>query len=210
MQHYAEKGNCMNHEKMVNCFFCCHKRTLFMMIWNSGMLKNHYRDKKLHKKRGFKHGKVDIYSLFLSPFQIHRVKQSSPVSTKSFLGRSYSVRSFAGSQKKKTHTHKHLSLVRLWVTVCLSVFWFKPVGQYLPSCDEEGYYRSHQCHSSSGQCWCVDRYGNEVAGSRTHGPADCGMQKLQKQNPEEYRVRFLCLQMEVKTDARFGVLVAGW
>lgn len=51
----------------------------------------------------------------------------------------------------------------------------KLLGQYLPSCDEEGYYRSHQCHSSSGQCWCVDRYGNEVAGSRTHGPADCGV-----------------------------------
>ncbi|XP_056135586.1 testican-3 isoform X2 [Lampris incognitus] len=51
----------------------------------------------------------------------------------------------------------------------------KLLGQYLPSCDEEGYYRSHQCHSSSGQCWCVDRYGNEVAGSRSHGPADCGV-----------------------------------
>lgn len=51
----------------------------------------------------------------------------------------------------------------------------KLLGQYLPTCDEEGYYRSHQCHSSSGQCWCVDRYGNEAAGSRTHGPADCGV-----------------------------------
>ncbi|XP_028307099.1 testican-3 isoform X1 [Gouania willdenowi] len=51
----------------------------------------------------------------------------------------------------------------------------KLLGQYLPSCDEDGYYRSHQCHSSSGQCWCVDRYGNEVASSRTHGPADCGV-----------------------------------
>ncbi|XP_053712998.1 testican-3 [Synchiropus splendidus] len=51
----------------------------------------------------------------------------------------------------------------------------KLLGQYLPSCDEDGFYRSHQCHSSSGQCWCVDRYGNEVAGSRTHGPADCGV-----------------------------------
>ncbi|TKS68184.1 Testican-3 SPARC/osteonectin, CWCV, and [Collichthys lucidus] len=39
----------------------------------------------------------------------------------------------------------------------------------------DGYYRSHQCHSSSGQCWCVDRYGNEVSGSRTHGPANCGV-----------------------------------
>ncbi|KAM6971977.1 testican-3 [Aplochiton taeniatus] len=51
----------------------------------------------------------------------------------------------------------------------------KLLGQYLPTCDEEGYYRSHQCHSSSGQCWCVDRYGNEVAGSRSQGPADCGV-----------------------------------
>ncbi|CAM9159486.1 unnamed protein product, partial [Lampetra planeri] len=51
----------------------------------------------------------------------------------------------------------------------------KLLGQYLPSCDEDGYYRSHQCHTSSGQCWCVDRYGNEVSGSRTHGPADCGV-----------------------------------
>ncbi|CAL8273790.1 testican-3 isoform X2 [Gadus morhua] len=51
----------------------------------------------------------------------------------------------------------------------------KLLGQYLPACDEEGYYRTHQCHGSSGQCWCVDRYGNEASGSRTHGPADCGV-----------------------------------
>uniref|UniRef100_A0A3B4WTJ8 Thyroglobulin type-1 domain-containing protein n=1 Tax=Seriola lalandi dorsalis TaxID=1841481 RepID=A0A3B4WTJ8_SERLL len=56
------------------------------------------------------------------------------------------------------HTHSHTQ-TGVTLTHC-----------YLPSCDEEGYYRSHQCHSSSGQCWCVDRYGNEVAGSRTHGP----------------------------------------
>ncbi|KAL6466891.1 hypothetical protein MHYP_G00246950 [Metynnis hypsauchen] len=49
----------------------------------------------------------------------------------------------------------------------------KLLGQYIPSCDEDGFYRSHQCHGSSGQCWCVDRYGNEVAGSRTMGPAEC-------------------------------------
>ncbi|XP_066515519.1 testican-3 [Hoplias malabaricus] len=49
----------------------------------------------------------------------------------------------------------------------------KLLGQYVPSCDEDGFYRSHQCHGSSGQCWCVDRYGNEVAGSRRMGPAEC-------------------------------------
>lgn len=55
------------------------------------------------------------------------------------------------------------------------MLWF--LGQYLPSCDEDGYYRSHQCHSSSNQCWCVDRYGNEIASSRTHGPTNCGRQE---------------------------------
>lgn len=51
------------------------------------------------------------------------------------------------------------------------------LGQYLPSCDEAGYYRAHQCHSSSNQCWCVDRYGNEIAGSRARGATNCGRQK---------------------------------
>lgn len=47
-------------------------------------------------------------------------------------------------------------------------------GQYVPLCDEDGYYKPTQCHGSLGQCWCVDRYGNEVMGSRTSGVADCG------------------------------------
>lgn len=47
-------------------------------------------------------------------------------------------------------------------------------GQYIPLCDEDGYYKPTQCHGTAGQCWCVDRYGNEVTGSRTHGAADCG------------------------------------
>ncbi|XP_076848296.1 testican-3-like isoform X1 [Brachyhypopomus gauderio] len=49
----------------------------------------------------------------------------------------------------------------------------KLLGQYIPSCDENGFYRPHQCHGSSGQCWCVDRYGNEVGGSRRMGHAEC-------------------------------------
>uniref|UniRef100_A0A671K373 Testican-3-like n=1 Tax=Sinocyclocheilus anshuiensis TaxID=1608454 RepID=A0A671K373_9TELE len=50
----------------------------------------------------------------------------------------------------------------------------KLLGPYIPSCDEDGFYRPQQCHRSRGQCWCVDRNGNEIAGSHTHGPADCG------------------------------------
>ncbi|KAK2508658.1 hypothetical protein MC885_014649 [Smutsia gigantea] len=51
----------------------------------------------------------------------------------------------------------------------------KFLGQYIPLCDEDGYYKPTQCHGSVGQCWCVDRYGNEVVGSRTNGGADCAV-----------------------------------
>ncbi|XP_067407886.1 testican-3 isoform X5 [Emydura macquarii macquarii] len=51
----------------------------------------------------------------------------------------------------------------------------KLLGQYIPLCDEDGYYKPSQCHGSAGQCWCVDRYGNEVTGSRTNGAADCAI-----------------------------------
>ncbi|XP_064338586.1 testican-3 isoform X1 [Camelus dromedarius] len=45
----------------------------------------------------------------------------------------------------------------------------KFLGQYIPQCDEDGYYKPRQCRSGAGPCWCVDRYGNEVAG------ADCAV-----------------------------------
>ncbi|XP_071465346.1 testican-3 isoform X6 [Marmota flaviventris] len=51
----------------------------------------------------------------------------------------------------------------------------KLLGQYIPLCDEDGYYKPTQCHGSVGQCWCVDRYGNEVIGSRINGVADCAI-----------------------------------
>ncbi|XP_068408614.1 testican-3 isoform X4 [Eschrichtius robustus] len=51
----------------------------------------------------------------------------------------------------------------------------KLLGQYVPQCDADGYYRPTQCHGSAGQCWCVDRYGREVAGSRRRGAADCAI-----------------------------------
>ncbi|XP_067896094.1 testican-3 isoform X4 [Heterodontus francisci] len=50
----------------------------------------------------------------------------------------------------------------------------KLLGIFLPTCDEDGYYKATQCHGSVGQCWCVDRYGNEMRGSRSSGLPDCG------------------------------------
>ncbi|XP_035462812.1 testican-2 isoform X4 [Scophthalmus maximus] len=45
-------------------------------------------------------------------------------------------------------------------------------GRFIPSCDEDGYYRKQQC--DRGECWCVDQNGGEVAGSRIRGKPDCG------------------------------------
>ncbi|XP_069843768.1 testican-1-like [Dipodomys merriami] len=47
------------------------------------------------------------------------------------------------------------------------------LGAFVPRCTEDGYYRATQCHGGTGQCWCVDRYGNELAGSRRQGAAAC-------------------------------------
>lgn len=45
---------------------------------------------------------------------------------------------------------------------------------YIPSCDEDGFYRRLQCDKSRGECWCVDQHGGELMGSRIHGNPDCG------------------------------------
>ncbi|XP_026165449.1 testican-2 isoform X2 [Mastacembelus armatus] len=43
--------------------------------------------------------------------------------------------------------------------------------RFVPSCDEDGYYRKQQC--DRGECWCVDQNGAEVDGSRIRGKPDC-------------------------------------
>ncbi|XP_061693244.1 testican-2 isoform X1 [Syngnathoides biaculeatus] len=44
-------------------------------------------------------------------------------------------------------------------------------GRFIPNCDEDGFYRKLQC--DRGECWCVDQYGGEVAGSRIRAKPDC-------------------------------------
>ncbi|XP_058165485.1 nidogen-1 [Dasypus novemcinctus] len=43
----------------------------------------------------------------------------------------------------------------------------RPPGLFVPECDELGNYVPTQCHGSTGQCWCVDRDGRELEGTRT-------------------------------------------
>uniref|UniRef100_A0A671XW55 SPARC (osteonectin), cwcv and kazal like domains proteoglycan 2 n=1 Tax=Sparus aurata TaxID=8175 RepID=A0A671XW55_SPAAU len=50
-------------------------------------------------------------------------------------------------------------------------FWRERM--YIPSCDEDGYYRKVQCDQSRGECWCVDQHGGEMMGTRIHGNPDC-------------------------------------
>ncbi|XP_069568837.1 nidogen-2 isoform X4 [Brachyistius frenatus] len=50
------------------------------------------------------------------------------------------------------------------------------LGAFVPQCDSDGRYRPLQCHGSTGHCWCVDRSGQERAGTRTPpgtAPRDC-------------------------------------
>jgi len=47
------------------------------------------------------------------------------------------------------------------------------LGAYRPSCDADGFFRATQCHAAVGTCWCVDKHGVEVDGSRARGKPDC-------------------------------------
>lgn len=50
------------------------------------------------------------------------------------------------------------------------------IGAFIPRCTDDGHFEVLQCHSSSGECWCVDRVeGLELVGSRQRVPSmpDC-------------------------------------
>lgn len=73
-------------------------------------------------------------------------------------GKVYSVCIRADYEKTRCQLHRE------------SVLGRGPVSsQYVPTCDARGEYDPMQCHDSVGQCWCVDRDGEEISGTRT-GP----------------------------------------
>ncbi|KAI4885762.1 hypothetical protein NFI96_031285 [Prochilodus magdalenae] len=40
--------------------------------------------------------------------------------------------------------------------------------QYLPQCDSDGEFNPVQCYGDSSYCWCVDKDGREMPGTRSH------------------------------------------
>ncbi|KAK3737700.1 hypothetical protein QZH41_008039 [Actinostola sp. cb2023] len=42
-------------------------------------------------------------------------------------------------------------------------------GAFVPACGENGGYKKKQCHTSTAECWCVDKFGSEEAGTRIRG-----------------------------------------
>lgn len=49
------------------------------------------------------------------------------------------------------------------------------MSSYSPECDQQGFYKSTQCHHAVGVCWCVDKHGVEYANTRTrNNKPNCG------------------------------------
>lgn len=51
------------------------------------------------------------------------------------------------------------------------------IGCAISQCMPDGSFVPRQCHGSTGFCWCVDKDGNELDGSRKRGGVSCGDEK---------------------------------
>uniref|UniRef100_A0A8B9L2A0 Nidogen 1 n=1 Tax=Astyanax mexicanus TaxID=7994 RepID=A0A8B9L2A0_ASTMX len=85
-----------------------------------------------------------------------------------FYGDGFTCTSESGREKTACEQHRESALAE----TSGGYYFFRPrpaVGQYAPTCDAYGEYEPTQCHGSTGHCWCVDRNGQEIPGTRT-GP----------------------------------------
>ncbi|XP_022787386.1 uncharacterized protein LOC111327458 [Stylophora pistillata] len=58
----------------------------------------------------------------------------------------------------------------------------QPVGRFVPKCEADGSYSKIQCWSSTGYCWCVDKNGTELRGTRVRGIPVCPSQGRSKRS----------------------------
>lgn len=47
------------------------------------------------------------------------------------------------------------------------------LDDFIPRCAGDGEFEVVQCHSISGECWCVDEAGVEILGTKTLGTPKC-------------------------------------
>ncbi|KAF5905183.1 nidogen-1 [Clarias magur] len=80
-----------------------------------------------------------------------------------FYGDGFSCTADSVREKTTCELHRGSALARVFSLPRL------PVGNYVPTCDQNGEYTPMQCHDGIGQCWCVYPSGEEIAGTRT-GP----------------------------------------
>ncbi|KXJ12339.1 Equistatin [Exaiptasia diaphana] len=54
------------------------------------------------------------------------------------------------------------------------------VGAFIPQCKENGEFEEKQCWGSTGYCWCVDKDGQEILGTKIRGDPDCSNSRVRK------------------------------
>ncbi|KAG8181182.1 hypothetical protein JTE90_010954 [Oedothorax gibbosus] len=46
-------------------------------------------------------------------------------------------------------------------------------GKFKPRCEDDGKYQKHQCHGSTGFCWCAHPETGEQTSAPARGPQNC-------------------------------------
>ncbi|XP_005047900.1 PREDICTED: nidogen-2 [Ficedula albicollis] len=65
-------------------------------------------------------------------------------------------------------TERPPSMCERWRQSLLEHYGGSPRGdQYVPQCEPGGDFAPLQCHGDSGYCWCVERSGREIPGTRS-------------------------------------------
>uniref|UniRef100_A0A8C9UTS2 Nidogen-2 n=1 Tax=Spermophilus dauricus TaxID=99837 RepID=A0A8C9UTS2_SPEDA len=73
-----------------------------------------------------------------------------------------------GQSKLPSPTQRPRTVCERWRENLLEHYGGTPRDdQYVPQCDDLGHFTALQCHGKSDFCWCVDKDGREVQGTRS-------------------------------------------